>query len=147
MVDATWIKDVNWGRLKTVDARKPDRKKESIVSNKPNTVLKTKPATKMLFMLAVLFSDLYWAVNFVIALLTPQSLNNEIRFGAVKAIEYKPNSEGANSLATKTVPAAEMTVEATNPHRRWKLPLAETLAISAALLILFFTGFSCMILS
>ena len=33
------------------------------------------------------------------------------------------------------VPAEEMTVETTIPHRRWKLPLADTLAISAALLI------------
>jgi hypothetical protein len=30
-------------------------------------------------------------------------------------------------------------VEITKPHSRWKLPFAETLAISAALLILFLT--------
>jgi hypothetical protein len=36
------------------------------------------------------------------------------------------------------VPTDEMTVEATKPHKRWNPPLAETLAISAALLICFF---------
>ena len=33
------------------------------------------------------------------------------------------------------VPTAEMTVETTKPHRRLKPPLAETLAISVALVI------------
>ena len=33
------------------------------------------------------------------------------------------------------VPTDEIKVEITKPQRKWKLPLAETLAISAALLI------------
>jgi hypothetical protein len=57
-----------------------------------------------------------------------------MRLGAVKAIVYMPYSDGANSLATNIVPTAEMTVEATKPHKRLKLPLAETLPISTALL-------------
>ena len=33
------------------------------------------------------------------------------------------------------VPTAEMTVDKTKPHRRWKPPFAETRAISVALVI------------
>jgi hypothetical protein len=36
------------------------------------------------------------------------------------------------------VPTDEMIVDATNPQSKWKLPVAETFAISAALLIVFF---------
>jgi hypothetical protein len=57
-----------------------------------------------------------------------------MRIGTVKAIAYKPYSLGDNSLATNIVPTAEMIVEATMPQKRWKLPLAETLAIPTALL-------------
>ena len=48
---------------------------------------------------------------------------------------YKPYKSEPNSLATEMVPIDEIIVDATNPQSKWKLPLAETLAISAALLI------------
>ncbi len=38
----------------------------------------------------------------------------------------------------KMVPMDEITVEATSPQSRWKLPLAETFAMSWALLIVAF---------
>jgi hypothetical protein len=38
-------------------------------------------------------------------------------------------------LPMTIVPTDEMTVEATSPHKRWNPPLAETLAMSDALLI------------
>jgi hypothetical protein len=51
---------------------------------------------------------------------------------------YNPKLLAPKSLAIKIVPTEDMTVEAINPHIKWKLPLAETLAISAALDILSF---------
>ena len=125
------------GRWKTLVARKPESRKESTESAKPRIVSKISPEKKMLFTLAIWFSELYWAPYLIIAAFTPQSLKFEMRFGAVKAIVYMPYSDGASNLATNIVPTAEMTVEATKPHKRLKLPLAETLANFAALLIHF----------
>jgi hypothetical protein len=77
------------GRLKFV-AKKPERTKERMESDKPRTISKSKPETKTLLILATLFSLLYWAEYFIMAVLIPQSRNVEIRFGAVRAIAYKP---------------------------------------------------------
>ena len=50
----------------------------------------------------------------------------------------RPYRSDPSNLATKIVAIEEITVEITRPQSRWKLPFAETLAISAALLIFFF---------
>jgi len=65
----------------------------------------------------------------------PQSRKVEIKFGAASATEYKPRLSAPKSRAIIIVPIAEISVEATSPQSRWKLPLAETRAISAVLLI------------
>ena len=104
-------------------------------SDEPITVSKTSPAAKMFFTFVVLFSALYWAVYLIIAEFMPQSLNIAMRFGAVKAIVYRPYSDGERTRAMIIVPTADMTVDATRPQKRWNPPLAETLALSAALLI------------
>jgi len=136
--EAIWIRGVMVGRWNAVVARKSESNKESTESDKPRTVSKNSPETKMLFTLAVWFSELYWAEYLIMATFTPQSLKFWMRFGATKAIAYKPYSLGASNRATSMVPTAEIMVEATNPQKMWKPPLTETLAISAALLILFF---------
>lgn len=87
----------------------------------------------MFLTFAGLFSELYCAIYFIIAGLMPQSWNSEIRFGAIKTIVTMPYSDGDRSLATSIMPTAEMIVDAATPQKRLNPPLAETLAISAAL--------------
>ena len=135
--DAIWIREAMAGRWKTVVAKKPESAKEIIERAKPNAISKISPEMKMLLTSAALPSARYWAVNRIIAEFTPQSLNIAMRAGAVKTMAYKPYRSGPSSLAMNMVPRDEMRVEATSPHRRWKPPLAETLAMSAALLIVF----------
>ena len=60
---------------------------------------KSSPAARMLFTFAVLFSELYWAVYFIIAEFTPQSLNSVTKPGVIKAIATMPYSDGERSLA------------------------------------------------
>ena len=57
-------------------------------------ISKANPETKMLLIFATLFSLLYSAEYFIMAVVTPQSLNVEIRFGAARAIAYKPMLSG-----------------------------------------------------
>ena len=59
---------------------------------------KSSPETRMPFISAVLFSDLYWAVYFIIAEFTPKSLKSVMRLGAIKAIATMPYSGGDRSL-------------------------------------------------
>ena len=120
-----------------VVAKKPDSRNEAMESARPMTVSKISPAAKMFFTFAGLFSALYWAVYLIIAEFMPQSLNIAMRLGAAEAIVYRPYSDGDSTRAKIITPTAEMTVETTNPQKRWNQPLAETLAISAALLIYF----------
>jgi len=82
---------------------------------------------------AVLFSDLYWAVYFIIAEFTPQSVKSVIRVGAIMAIATMPYSDGERSLATIMPPIADMSVEMVEPQKRLNPPLTETLAILIAL--------------
>ena len=93
-----------------------------------------------------LSSDRYWAVHLTIAEFMPQSRKTPMRLGAISTIPYKPYRSDPSSLAMKIVAIAEITVEITKPHSRWKLPVAETLAISAALLMFLFSQpiFVCM---
>ena len=95
--------------------------------------LKSNPAARMFFTFAVLFSALYWAVYFIIAEFTPQSLKSVMRVGAIMAIATMPYSDGERSVATIMPPMADMTVEMVEPQKRLNPPLAETLAISIAL--------------
>jgi len=115
-------------------AKKPDSRKETMDKEKPRTSSKNSPATRMLFTFAVLFSDRYWAVNFIIAEFTPQSLNITMRFGAIKAIATTPYSDGDSSLAISITPRADVIDEAAKPQKRLNPPLAETLAMLIALL-------------
>jgi hypothetical protein len=135
--EAIWIRGAIAGRLKTVVAKKPESVNEIIESTNPNVISKTIPETKMLLTSEIRSSDPYWAVNLTIAELTPQSLKIIIKFGAVKTIPYKPYKSEPSNLAMNIVPIDEITVETTSPHSKWKLPLAEILAISTALLIIF----------
>lgn len=84
-----------------------------------------------------IFATLFWllcsAEYFIIAVVTPQSLNVEMRLGAARAMAYKPMLSGPRRRAINMVPTAEMTVERTKPQSRWKPPLAEIFAISVAL--------------
>lgn len=100
----------------------------------------------MLLTSDALSSDRYWAVHLTIAEFIPQSRNTPMRLGVISTIPYRPYRSDPSSLAMKIVAIAEITVEITKPHSRWKLPFAETLAISAALLIFFLTQpyFVCM---
>jgi hypothetical protein len=77
------------GRFKFI-AKKGEITKERTESDKPKTISNNKPETKTLLILATLFSLLYCAEYFIMAVLIPQSRNVEIRFGAVRAIAYKP---------------------------------------------------------
>lgn len=133
--DATWIRGFMSGRWKMFVAKKPDSRKEIRESEKPRANSKSNPAARTLFTFAVLFSDLYWAVYFIMAEFTPQSLKIVMRLGAIKAIATRPYSGGDRSLATSMTPMADMIVEVANPQKRWNPPLAETLAILIALLI------------
>ena len=65
-------------------------------------------------------SALYWAVNRIIAELTPQSLNIIIMFGAIRTMPYSPYRSGPSSsgLAMRMVPIYEMPVESTSPQSR-----------------------------
>ncbi len=114
-------------------ARKLDSKNEMKEREKPMTNSKSSPETRMLFTSAVLFSDLYWAVYFIIAEFTPQSLKSVMRLGAIKAIATMPYSGGDSNLAMIMTPMADMIVEMVRPQKRLNPPLAETLAILIAL--------------
>ena len=114
---------------------KPESAKETTESAKPKAISNISPETKMLLTSSARPSALYWAEQRIIAEFTPQSLNIPIRVGAVKIIEYNPYWSEPSSLAMKMVPTDEMSVDNTSPHSRWKPPLAETLAMSAALLM------------
>ena len=93
-----------------------------------------------------LSSDRYCAVYRTIAEFMPQSRNMPIRLGAISTIPYSPYRSDPSSLAIKIVATEEITVEITRPQRRWKLPFAEILAMSAALLnFSFATLFCCFI--
>ena len=100
----------------------------------------------MLLTSDALSSDRNWAVHLTIAEFMPQSRNTPMRLGVISTIPYRPYRSDPSSLAMKIVAIAEITVEITRPHSRWKLPVAETLAISAALLIFFLSRpyFVCM---
>jgi len=86
--EAIWIKGTIVGRCK-LRAKRGERPNERRESDKPKMISNTKPEIKMLLILA-LFSALYCAEYFIMAELTPQSRNVEIRVGAMRAIEYKP---------------------------------------------------------
>jgi hypothetical protein len=58
-----------------------------------------------------------------------------MRFGEISTIPYNPYRSDPSRRATKIVAIEEITVETTRPQSRWKLPFAETLAISAASVI------------
>jgi len=88
--DAIWIRGTMSGRSKMVVAKKPERKKEMIDNEKPRISSKTITAAKTFFTFASLFSDLYWAVYFIVAQSTPQSLNIAMRLGPIKAIATRP---------------------------------------------------------
>ena len=132
--DAISINGFMSGRWKMLVAKKPESKNEMKESDKPRASSKISPAIKMFFTFAGLFSELYCAIYFIIAAFTPQSLNIMMRFGAVKAIVTMPYSDGDSSLAISITPTAEMIDETARPQKRWNPPLAETLAILAALL-------------
>ncbi len=71
-------------------AKKPDNPRERRESNNPKMTSNIKPERKTLFIFATLFSLLYWAEYFIMAMLMPQSRNVAIRAGAERAIEYSP---------------------------------------------------------
>ena len=83
--------------------------------DKPNANSKSTPADKMPFTFAILFSDLYLAINRVMAEFMPQSLSSVKRFGAITAIASMPISEGESSLARNMMPNADIIVEIIKP--------------------------------
>ena len=115
-------------------AKKLESRKQMNDKDNPRISSKSKPANIMFFTFAVLFSDVYWAVNFIIAESIPQSLNVAIMYGVIKAIVIKPFSGRERRFATSITPNDEIIVEIATPQKRLKLPLAETLAILTALL-------------
>ena len=118
-------------------AKKLESRKQMNDKDNPRISSKSKPATIMFFTFTDFFSDVYCAVNFIIAEFMPQSLNVAIIYGAVKAIVIKPFSGRERRFATSITPTDEMIVEIATPQKRLKLPLAETLAILTALLTSF----------
>lgn len=69
--DAVSIRGFMSGRWKMFVAMKLESRKQMRERDKPVASLKSSPATRMFFTFAVLFSDLYWAVYFIIAEFTP----------------------------------------------------------------------------
>ncbi len=67
---------------------------------------------------------------------TPQSLNTVMRFGAMEAIAIRPYSDGDSNLAMIMTPITDINVEVTRPQKRLNPPLAETLAILIALVMM-----------
>ena len=100
----------------------------------------------MLLTSDALSSDRYWAVHLTIAEFMPQSRNTPMRLGVISTMPYRPYRFDPSSRAMKIVAIEDITVEITRPHSKWKLPFAETFAISAALLIFFLSRpyFGCM---
>jgi len=133
--DAICIKGAMVGRFKTLTAKKSARKKDTIVNTKPTETSNIKPVKNMLLISLVLPSARNWAVNFIIAELTPQSLKMPIMAGTVRTTVYKPYSSEPRRRAMNIVPTAEITVETIKPQSKSKLPLAETFAISPVLLM------------
>ena len=132
--DAIWIRGTMSGRLKIVVAMKPERKNEKIDNENPSRISKNTIETKTFFTFASLFSDLYWAVYFIVAQSMPQSLNIAIRLGPTKAIATSPYSDSERIPATIITPMADMIDEAARPQKMLNTPLAETLPILLALL-------------
>jgi len=120
--------------LKMFVAKKPERKKDIIDNEKPRISSKTITAAKTFFTFASLFSDLYWAVYFIVAQSTPQSLNIAMRLGPIKAIATRPYSDSERIPATIITPTADMIDETARPQKMLNTPLAETLAKLLALL-------------
>ena len=87
--EAIWISGVIVGRFR-VDARKPERAKDRMESDKPKIISNNNAETNTLLILATSLSLLYCAENFIMAVVIPQSRNVAIRFGAARAIAYKP---------------------------------------------------------
>ncbi len=83
--------------------------------DKPKVSSKRTPADKIPFTFAILFSDLYLAINRVMAVFMPQSLSSAKRFGATTAIASMPISEGDSSLARNMMPNADIIVEIIKP--------------------------------
>ena len=135
--DAIWINGVMFGRWNMFVAKKLESRKQMSDKDNPRVSSKSKPATIMFFTFAGFFSDVYWAVNFIIAEFMPQSLNAAIMYGPVKAIVIKPFSGRERRFATSITLNDEMIVDMATPQKRLKLPLAETLAILTALLTSF----------
>ena len=133
--EAIWMSCAIAGRLNTLVAKKSERKSEVNESIVPIAISNINPEIMTLLISVFRSSALYCAVNHIIAEFMPQFLNIAMRLGAVNATVYKPYSSEPSSRAMNIVPTAEITVEKTNPQRKFKLPLAETWAISTALLI------------
>ena len=110
--EAIWIKGSMSGLWKMFVARNPEDRKDRRVRERPRTTSKMMPAARMFFTWVVLSSARYWAVYFIIAEFTPQSLNMVMRLGAIMATATMPYSGGERSLARSMTPMAEMTVEA-----------------------------------
>ena len=124
-----------------VVAKKSARAKDATESTNPTAISNISPDMKMLLISLILSSERYWAAYLIMAEFMPQSLNIAISVGAVRAIPYRPYRSEPSKRAMKIVPTAEMIVDATKPHSRWKPPRVETLAISAALLNLIVPNF------
>jgi hypothetical protein len=103
---------------------KPERKKERIDSEKPRISSKKTTAAKTFFTFTSLFSDLYWAVYFIVAWSTPQSLNIATRLGPIKTIATRPYSDSERIPATIITPMVDIIDESARPQKKVEYALS-----------------------
>jgi hypothetical protein len=137
VMEAIDIRDVDSGLWKIVVARKLAMNKERTDRASPVAISNVNPAMSKSCMSFCLFLALKFAMYFVMAEFTPQSLNKFIIRDGIKAMEYNPYSSGSMSLVRIIVPTAIIMVDAACPMKSWKLPVAETLPIFNALYMFF----------
>ena len=105
------------------------RSKERNDRASPVAISNVSPAISKSCMSFCLFLVLKFAMYFVMAEFTPQSLNRLIIRGGIKAMVYSPYSSGSMSLVRIIVPMAIIMVDVVCPMNSWKLPVAEVLPI------------------
>ena len=125
---------VSGGLWNTFVAKESASEKEMTDNMMPKVNSKSNPETKTLFILLVLLSDRYWAKCFIMAEFIPKSLNRLNNVGDMKAMVYNPYSPSVSSLATRTIPTANIIVERLTPRKMFNPPLADSFAILIALL-------------
>src|SRR4030067_2989928 len=129
LMEAIDASNVDSGLRRTVEAMKFAINRETKDKVNPVIISKVSPATIMSRAFSSLLEARNWEMYFVMEESTPKSRNRPNVSDGINAIEYSPYSSGDSSLPKIIVPAAKITVEATNPKDSFKLPVAEVFPI------------------